>query len=40
MFARDALRSVPLLLIWWDEETRRTVTSMQGWKARKAMGLP
>ena len=39
-FGPKGLESVPPILEWWDEETRRTVTSLQGWKARKALGLP
>jgi hypothetical protein len=39
LFAPKALESVPPILEWWDEETRRTVTNLRGWKARKALGL-
>ena len=40
LFAPKALESVPPILEWLDEETRRTVTDMRGWVARKALGLP
>jgi hypothetical protein len=39
LFAPRGLESVPPIREWWDEETRRTVTNLQGWKARKALGL-
>lgn len=40
LFAPKGLESVPPIMEWWDEETRRTVTHLGGWKARKALGLP
>ena len=38
-FVPQSLKSVPTILEWWDEETRRTVTHLGGWKAGKALGL-
>lgn len=39
LFAPAGLKSVPSILEWWDAETRRTVVSLRGWSARKALGL-
>lgn len=39
VFAPKGLVSVPTILEWWEQETRRTVTTMRGWTARKKLGL-
>lgn len=39
MFARDALVSVPGILMWWDEETRRVVVPLRARGLRARLGL-
>ena len=39
-FAPKALESVPPILDYWDEQTRRQPAEIFGRTARKAMGLP
>lgn len=39
MFARDALKSVPTILMWWDEETRRVVVNLKARELRQKLGL-
>lgn len=40
LFAPKGLESVPPILEHWAEVVRSKVTNLQGWKARKTLGLP
>jgi hypothetical protein len=39
MFARDSLKSVPSIRIWWDDETRRVVVNLKAREMRQKLGL-
>lgn len=39
LFAEDSLRSVPLVLVWWEDMAYEKTVSIAAWKMRKALGL-